>query len=73
MRELANRIGERARTAIAAIRKAEECGDEFGAQIYRGELDSLRRIARNHGLTMPDLAAGSDPAAPGSPAPSGAR
>ena len=67
MRELANRIGERARSAMAAMRKAEECGDEFGAQIYRGELDSLRRIARNHGLTLPDLA-GPEPPAPGSPA-----
>lgn len=69
MRELANRIGERARAAWAAIRTAEESGDEFGAQVFRGELDSLRRIARNHGLSLPDLTGAPEPA-PGPAAPS---
>mgnify|MGYP003473569336 CR=1 FL=1 len=72
MRELAHRIKERVRAATAAIRTAEESGDDFAAQVYRGELDSLRRIAQRHGLSLPDQTSGPAQPTPGSSQPDAA-
>lgn len=69
MGELASRIAERIRTARAAVRQAEETGDDFGAQIHRGELDNLRRIARLHGITVPEQAAPARPEPAAAPSP----
>lgn len=48
-RELLSRIAD----ARQARRSALDSGDLDGEQVYAGELDSLLRLAMEHGVTIP--------------------
>jgi len=54
MGEFATEITERLRRAAEAVRRAEDADDDVGVQAHRSELDDLRRLARDHGVAVPD-------------------
>lgn len=54
MSEFDAELRHRFRRAQAALRAARETGDEYGADVHAGEIDSLRRLADEHDVTLDD-------------------
>jgi hypothetical protein len=54
MSEFAAELRERFLTAMAALDAARESGDEYAADVRAGELESLRRLARDHDVPLDD-------------------
>jgi hypothetical protein len=54
MSEFDAELRQRYRAARDALREARETGDEYAADIRAGELDSLRRVAGQHGIDLDD-------------------
>lgn len=61
MTEMRQQLQSRAREALASLRHARETDDSFLATVRIAELEGLRRLAQDHGLRIPELAA--EPAA----------
>jgi hypothetical protein len=54
MSEFQTELRRRYSRAQAALRTAQETGDEYGADVHSGEIDSLRRLADEHDVTLDD-------------------
>jgi hypothetical protein len=54
MSEFAAELRQRFLAAQAALRAAREGGDEYAADVRSGELESLRRLADEHGVQLDD-------------------
>lgn len=57
MSEFANEVGERVQQARQSLAEAEAAGDDYLIAVRVGELESLGRLAADHGLEIPGLAA----------------
>lgn len=57
MTELSDQIRQRALDALASLREARASGDDYLAQVREAELETLARLADEHGLTIPELRA----------------
>ncbi|XVX18797.1 hypothetical protein ACQP1U_10645 [Actinomycetota bacterium] len=55
MTELARELSERARTALSELADAQGSGDDYLIEVHEGELASLARTAREHGVSVPEL------------------
>lgn len=56
MTELHTEISQRASRATQDLRAAKESGDDYLATVREAELEGLARIAKEHGLRVPELA-----------------
>ena len=54
MNTFAEELGHRITNTRRALRTAQDEGDIDAERVYAGELDSLLRLAMEHGLTVPD-------------------
>lgn len=57
MSEFAQEMSGRVSRAIASLHEARSTGDEYLATVRLGELESLSRLAQDHGLDLPQVAA----------------
>lgn len=55
MNEFATEISERIAQARQSLAEAETTGDEYLAGVRVGELESLARLAADHGVEVPGL------------------
>ena len=55
MTEFHTEITERATRARQSLRTAQEAGDDYLASVREAELESLARLAADHGLRIPQL------------------
>ena len=55
MTEFHTEITQRAARAVQSLRKAQESGDDYLATVREAELESLARLAAEHGLRIPAL------------------
>ena len=54
MSEFRTELRRRFRRAQAALHAAHEADDEYAANVHTGEIDSLRRLADEHDVTLDD-------------------
>lgn len=54
MSEFRTELRQRFVRAQAALRAAHDAGDEYAADVHTGEIDSLRRLADEHDVTLDD-------------------
>jgi hypothetical protein len=55
MTEFHAQLRARALAAVQDLTAAEESGDDYSVDVYRADLENIARIARDHGLTVPEL------------------
>ena len=55
MTEFHSEITQRATRAAQSLRTAQESGDDYLATVREAELESLARLADEHGLRIPEL------------------
>jgi hypothetical protein len=55
MTEFHTEITQRATRAVQSLRTAQESGDDYLASVREAELESLARLANEHGLSIPAL------------------
>ncbi|MEO3939153.1 hypothetical protein V3N99_20720 [Dermatophilaceae bacterium Soc4.6] len=55
MTEFHTRLHERAREALAGLDRARDCGEDYTADVLTGELESILRLADDHGVRLPEL------------------
>jgi hypothetical protein len=55
MTEFHTEITRRASRAVQSLRTAQESGDDYLASVREAELETLSRLANEHGLRIPDL------------------
>ncbi|EWT01874.1 hypothetical protein N865_12565 [Intrasporangium oryzae NRRL B-24470] len=55
MTEFVDQIRTRVRDALEDLARARAAGDDYGAQIHTGELESFARLAAENGLRVPEL------------------
>lgn len=55
MSEFASEITDRVTAARTSLADAEARGDDYMADVRVGELESLARVASDHGLEVPGL------------------
>ena len=55
MTEFHSEITQRAARAAQSLRTAQESGDDYLASVREAELESLARLADEHGLRIPEL------------------
>jgi hypothetical protein len=55
MTEFHTEITQRATRAVQSLRTAQESGDDYLASVREAELESLARLAHEHGLSIPAL------------------
>lgn len=56
MTEFHTEITERASRAVQSLQTAQESGDDYLASVREAELETLARLATEHGLRIPELA-----------------
>jgi hypothetical protein len=55
MTEFRAELQTRALEAVQLLRDAEEAGDDYSAEVQRGDLENIARIAREHGVVLPEV------------------
>ncbi|MEO5982185.1 MAG: hypothetical protein ABIQ13_07710 [Pedococcus sp.] len=55
MTEFHTEITRRASRAVQSLRSAQESGDDYLASVREAELETLTRLADEHGLHIPEL------------------
>jgi hypothetical protein len=55
MTEFHSEITQRASRAVQSLRTAQESGDDYLASVREAELETLARLADEHGLRIPEL------------------
>ena len=55
MTEFHSEITQRAVRANQILRAAQASGDDYLAEVQQAELENLARLAREHGLRVPEL------------------
>lgn len=52
---LLTQIRLRVLDALHHLGHAEQSGDHYSAEVHRADLENIARIARDHGLRVPEL------------------
>ncbi len=55
MTEFHAQLAARAQEAAQLLAAAQRSGDDFSVDVHRADLENIARIARDHGVTLPDL------------------
>jgi hypothetical protein len=55
MTELHAQLRARALDAVNDLTAAQESGDDFSVDVHRADLENIARIAREHGVSLPEL------------------
>lgn len=55
MTEFHAEMRERAARAVTSLREAQREGDDYLVEVREAELENLARLAREHGLSIPEL------------------
>jgi len=55
MTEFLTQLRDRAREALKALEEAREAGDDYSVDIRTGELESIKRLADEHDVRLPEL------------------
>ncbi len=55
MTEFHAQLRARALEAVSNLTAAHESGDDFSADVHRADLENIARIAREHGVALPEL------------------
>jgi hypothetical protein len=55
MTEFPTQLRDRAREALKALEEAREAGDDYSVDIRTGELESIKRLADEHDVRLPEL------------------
>ena len=55
MTEFHAQLSARAQEAVQQLAAAERSGDDYSVEVHRADLENIARIARDHGLTLPEL------------------
>ncbi len=55
MTEFHAEIRDRATHAVQSLKDAEASGDDYLVDVKEAELENLARLAREHGLRIPEL------------------
>ncbi len=56
MSEFAHEMSGRVSRTIASLHEARSAGDDYLVSVRLGELESLSRLAQDHGLDLPQIA-----------------
>lgn len=56
MTEFQAQIRGRIREAVASLEAARDEGDDYMVDVRTGELESLRRVATDHDVSVPEVA-----------------
>jgi hypothetical protein len=57
MTEFHSEMRDRAFDAVASLKQAQANGDDYLVEVSEAELENLARLASEHGLRIPELAA----------------
>lgn len=55
MTEFHAQLRARARHAVQQLTAAQQEGDDYSVDVQRADLENIARIAREHGLELPEL------------------
>jgi len=55
MTEFLTQLRDRAMEALKALEEAREAGDDYSVDIRTGELESIKRLADEHDVRLPEL------------------
>jgi hypothetical protein len=55
MTEFHAQLRARALDAVNDLTAAQESGDDFSVDVHRADLENIARIAREHGVSLPEL------------------
>jgi hypothetical protein len=55
MTEFHAQLRARALEAVSDLTAAQESGDDYSVDVHRADLENIARIAREHGLSLPEL------------------
>jgi hypothetical protein len=55
MTEFHAQLRARALEAVSDLKAAQESGDDYSVDVHRADLENIARIAREHGLSLPEL------------------
>ena len=56
MTEFHAQLRARVLDAVHDLTAAQESGDDFSVDVHRADLENIARIAREHGVDLPELA-----------------
>ena len=54
MTEFHAQLTARAQEAVQQLDAAERSGDDYSIEVHRADLENIARIARDHGLALPE-------------------
>ncbi len=57
MTEFLANLRDRARQALRSLEEARDAGDDYAMGIHTSELESIQRLADEHDVRLPELAA----------------
>ncbi|MDN5789897.1 MAG: hypothetical protein L0H25_03380 [Micrococcales bacterium] len=57
MSEFIEQIRERVHSVLQDLDRARRDGDDYAVQVHTGQLESLARVAAEHGVSLPVLEA----------------
>jgi hypothetical protein len=55
MTEFHAQLRARALQAVDDLTAAQESGDDYSVDVHRADLENIARIAREHGIALPEL------------------
>ena len=55
MTEFHAQLRARALEAVNDLTAAQESGDDYSVEVHRADLENIARIAREHGVSLPEL------------------
>lgn len=55
MTEFHAQLRARALAAVNDLTAAQESGDDYSVEVHRADLENIARIAREHGVSLPEL------------------
>jgi len=55
MTEFHAQLRARALEAVNDLTTAQESGDDYSVEVHRADLENIARIAREHGVSLPEL------------------
>ena len=55
MTEIHAQLRARALAAVNDLTAAQESGDDYSVDVHRADLENIARIAREHGVSLPEL------------------
>ena len=55
MTEFHAQLRARALEAVNDLTAAQESGDDYSVEVHRANMENIARIAREHGVSLPEL------------------